>query len=216
MPNSHQIYKNLRKFTPVFEEFTKISVIYSVNCSGPPHPPPPICYRLGGGGCPSPPSSTCRGKGRAAEKRHPGFHGATPHKGKHQSERASTQHLVTLQLSEMTVIFWGGGRVPKWLLSRRGVQLVPQGRCTSTAKTALRTCLPLPPHPLHLLHRCTMRYGRFKGNPSKRLPRHLLPAPHPTPEHIQSTAGSTSSSITAFLLTASLELSTSCAPATRS
>ena len=39
IPNLHRIYKNLREFTPVFEEFTKIYVIYSVNCSAPPPPP---------------------------------------------------------------------------------------------------------------------------------------------------------------------------------
>ena len=50
-PNLHRIYKNLREFTPLFEEFTKIYVIYSVNCSA----PPPICYRLGH---PSPLAST--------------------------------------------------------------------------------------------------------------------------------------------------------------
>ena len=42
-PNLHRIYKNLREFTPLFEEFTKIHVIYSVNCSA---PPPPICFQL--------------------------------------------------------------------------------------------------------------------------------------------------------------------------
>ena len=39
-PNLRRIYKNLREFTPPFERFTKIYVIYSVNCSGPPAPPP--------------------------------------------------------------------------------------------------------------------------------------------------------------------------------
>ena len=34
--NLHRIYKHLREFTTLFEEFTKIYVIYNVNCSAPP------------------------------------------------------------------------------------------------------------------------------------------------------------------------------------
>ena len=36
----HRIYRFLQKFTPLFEQFTKIYVIYGVNCIWPPTPPP--------------------------------------------------------------------------------------------------------------------------------------------------------------------------------
>ena len=38
--NLHRIYRNLHKFTPLFEKFTKIYVIYSVNCLWHPAPYP--------------------------------------------------------------------------------------------------------------------------------------------------------------------------------
>ena len=38
--NLHRIYRNLHKFTPLFEKFTKIYVIYSVNCIWHPAPHP--------------------------------------------------------------------------------------------------------------------------------------------------------------------------------
>ena len=37
--NVHRICRNLQKFTPLFEKFTKINVIYSVNWICPPPPP---------------------------------------------------------------------------------------------------------------------------------------------------------------------------------
>ena len=37
--NLHPIYRNLQKFTPLFEKFTKIYVNYSVNWIWPPPPP---------------------------------------------------------------------------------------------------------------------------------------------------------------------------------
>ena len=40
--NLHRIYRNLQKFTPLFEKFTKIYVIYSANWIWPPPPPPPL------------------------------------------------------------------------------------------------------------------------------------------------------------------------------
>ena len=40
VPNLHRIYKNLQKFTPLFAQFTKIYVIYSVNWIWPPALPP--------------------------------------------------------------------------------------------------------------------------------------------------------------------------------
>ena len=43
--NVHQIYRNLPKFTPLFEKFTKMYVIYSVNWNCPPPPPPRIIPR---------------------------------------------------------------------------------------------------------------------------------------------------------------------------
>ena len=39
-PNLHRIHKNLQKFTPLFAQFTKIYVIYSVNWIWPPALPP--------------------------------------------------------------------------------------------------------------------------------------------------------------------------------
>ena len=36
--NLHRIYRNLQKFTPLFEQFTKIYVNYSVNWICPPAP----------------------------------------------------------------------------------------------------------------------------------------------------------------------------------
>ena len=43
--NLHRIYRNLQKFTPLFEPFTKMYVIYSVNwiCPPPPHYSP-ACF----------------------------------------------------------------------------------------------------------------------------------------------------------------------------
>ena len=38
--NLHRIYRNLHKFTPLFEKFTKIYVIYSVNWIWHPAPHP--------------------------------------------------------------------------------------------------------------------------------------------------------------------------------
>ena len=45
-PNLHRIYKNLLKFAPFFAQFTKMYVIYNVNCVCLAPSPTPIIHQL--------------------------------------------------------------------------------------------------------------------------------------------------------------------------